>query len=247
MGRERFNRIIGYSLSRPAAYFIVGLVFLAVVVAILGRWPAWVILASVAGGVVLLGLLVADSLFDPDVDRETSIADVDPGSVREPVLRSKVRRAMEYVRAAHKLARQDRTGVLASADDELPELEQAARSVYQMSLRLQEFRSDRILQRDLVDLEQRSKRGQLGKDQVAQLETLRRLEELVRSAEVEIDSAVAHLGRSYAEMQAIKVTPEFRGRAAEALAELGESTKRLGELASGYDQVYGARALGKEA
>lgn len=243
MAGDRLRRIAGYSLSRPEAYIIVGLVFVAVVVAILGRWPGWVILASVAGGVVLLALLFFDSLADPNVERDSSIGDVEVSRVRDPVLQGKVRRTLEYVRAAQELARRDTSGTLATADDELPQLEQAARSVYQMSLRLQEFKSDRLLQRDLADLQQRSGRGQLNKDQKAQLATLQRLDELVHTAEQEIDSAVAHLGRSYAEMQAIKVTPEFRGRAADALSELAASSQRLSELAAGYDEVYGNRAL----
>ncbi len=233
-------------MSRPEAYIIVGLVFVAVVVAIFGHWPGWVILASVAVGVVLLALLFFDSLADPSAERDASIADVDMGRVLDRVLQAKVRRALEYVRASQELARRDTSGVLSTADDELPQLEEAARSVYQMSLRLQDFKSDRLVQRDLADLQQRSGRGQLTSDQEAQLSTLRRLDELVRSAEGEIDSALAHLGRSYAEMQAIKVTPEFRGRTAEALGDLAASTQRLSELAVGYDQAYGNRALSKE-
>lgn len=243
MTGDRLRRIAGYSLSRPEAYIIVALVFVAVVVAIFGHWPGWVVLASVAAGAVLLGLLFVDALADPDVERDASIADVEVSRVRDPALRLEVRRALEYVRAAQKLARQDDSGILTSADDELPQMEQAARSVYQMSLRLQEFKSDRLLQRDLADLRQRLERGKLTSDQAAQLASLRKLDELVRSATQEIDSAVAHLGRSYAEMQAIKVTPEFKGRAAEALSELAASTQRLSELASGYDEAYGQRAL----
>ena len=244
MQRQRLNRIIGYALSRREAYLIVGLVFLAVVVAILGKWPGWVVGASIGAGSVLLVLLIADSLADLNVERDASLADVEVGQVKDPDLRAKVRKALEYVRAAHQLARRDKSGILDAADDELPQLEQAARSIYQMSLRLQEFRADRLLQRDLAELQpQGARRRPLTKDQEAQLGTLKRLHELVRSAEAEIDSAVAHLGRSYAEMQAIKVTPEFRGQSADPLEELGASTRRLSDLAEGYDQVYSSRPL----
>ena len=95
MRSERLNRIISYALSRPAAYFIVGLVFLAVVVAVVGRWPGWVILASVGAGVVLLGLLIVDALFDPNTERDAAIADVDPSRLRDPALREKLRKALE--------------------------------------------------------------------------------------------------------------------------------------------------------
>ena len=242
MRRDRVNRIVGYTLSRVEAYLIVGLVFAAVVVAIVGRWPGWVIAASVIAGVVLLGLLIVDSLSDPNVARDASTADVDLGRIGDQVLRAKVRRALDYVRAAHKLARRDTSGVLDAADDELPQMEQAARSIYQMSLRLQEFGADRLLQQDLADLQQReSRQDPLTRDQQAQLRSLRRLDELVRKAEQEIDSSLAHLGQSYAEMQAIKVTPEIQGRAVESLDQLEASTKRLSEMAEGYDKVYGGR------
>ncbi len=244
MGNDRLNRIVGYALSRREAYFIVALVFIAVMVAIVGKWSGWIIVGSVAVGAVLLGLLVIDALADPGAERDASLADIDVAQVTDPSLKTKIRKALDYVRAAQKLARGDKSGVLDAADDELPQLEQAARSIYRMSLRLQECRADRLLQRDLADLQRtRSGRAQLTSEQEEQLNTLQRLDDLVRSAEREIDAALAHLGRSYAEMQAIKITPEFRGRAADALGELASSTKRLSDLAEGYDEVYGRRSV----
>lgn len=243
MENDRLKRIAGYALSRPEAYVIVLLVFLAVLVAILGGWPGWVIVASILAGIVLLGLLVIDSLGDPNAERDASISDVDASQVRDPALREKVRRALEYVRAAHKLTKDDSDDTLASVRDELPQLEQAARSIFQMVLRLEQFHSDRLLQRDLADLRKRTQHGQLSKDQQAQLSTLDRLDGLIRGADQEIDSALAHLGRSYAEMQAIKVTPELRGQATAALGDLDASSKRLSELAEGYDQVFSSGAL----
>ncbi len=241
MGRQRLGQTASYALSRPEAYIIVVAVFVAVVVALVGGWPGWVVLVSLAAGVAALGLLILDSLANPDVEGEVLIADIDVGEVSDPALRAKVIRALEYVRAARRLSQRDTSGVLDVANDELPQLEQAARSIYQMSRRLQEFRADRLVQRDLSDLQKRSQRGQLTEDQKAHLDTLRRIDELARSAEQEIDSALAHLGRSYAEMQAIKSTPEFRGRAVDAFDELGASAKRLSELADGYDEVYSRR------
>ncbi len=243
MENERLKRITAYALSRPEAYIVVLLVFLAVLVAIIGGWPGWIIMVCIGAGVVLLGLLVVDSLGNPDAERDASIADVDPSRIRDAELRNKVRRALEYVRAAHKMIKEDTGDALASTRDELPQLEQAARSIYQMVLRLQDFRADPLLQRDTADLRKRSQQGQISMDQKEQLNTLTRLEDLVRSADQEIDSALAHLGRSYAEMQAIKVTPELRGRASDALDELDASSRRLTELAEGYDEVFSSRAL----
>lgn len=243
MRGKRLRQITGYALARPEAYLIVGLVFVAVVVAIVGGWPGWIIAASVVVGALLLALLVVDTLGDPDVEPNAAIADVDLGQLRDPALRSKVNRALEYVRAAQKLAKRDAGGALDPAGDEIPDLAQAVRSIFQVSLRLQEFRGDRLIQRDLADLRQQSQRDQLTKDQQAQWSTLQRLQELMHTAEQEIDSALADLGRSYAEMQAIKATPELRGRAADALDQLQASTKRLSTLAAGYDEAFGSRAL----
>jgi hypothetical protein len=243
MHTNRLSRIVAYALSRVEAYLIVVLVFGAVVAAILGGWPWWVIAAAVVVGALLLGLLVLDSLADPDSERDAALADVEVGRVRDRVLRDKLRRALEYVRAAQKLAHRDGSGVLDTADDELPQLEEAARSIYQMSLRLQEFRADSLLRQDLMELQrERQRRGRLTTDREAQLASLHRLEEVVSSAEREIDDALAHLGRAYAEMQAIKVTPELRGVAAESLEQLEASSRRLSDLAAGYDEAFGTRA-----
>lgn len=243
MRNERLSRIVGYALTRREAYLAVGLTFVAVVVAILGGWPGWVILACVGVGALLLGLVVVDSIADPKSERDAALVDVELSRVHDKQLRAKLQRVMEYVRAAQQLARQDRSGTLDSADDELPQLEQAARSIYQMCLRLQEYRADRLIQRDLVDL-QRMASGtrKLTGDQQAHLETLQRLNGLVREAERGIDRALADLGRSYAEMKAIGVTPGLRGRTTEALDQLAASTQRLSDLATGYDEAYGFRA-----
>ncbi|MDO8688601.1 MAG: hypothetical protein Q7R39_01065 [Dehalococcoidia bacterium] len=242
METDRFKRIAGYALTRPEAYVIVVLVFLVAIVDILGGWPGWIIAASLVAGAALLGLLVLDSLSDPNSEREASIADVEAGKVRDPALRNKILRALEYVRAAQKLAKADAGDTLGSARGELPQLEQAVRSMFQMAIRLQDFQSDRIVQRDLADLRRKSEQGSLTDEQKDQLDTLNRLDELVRSADREVDGALAVLGRSYAEMQTIRATPELRGQAAAgALEELDASSKRLSELAEGYDQVFGSR------
>lgn len=243
MRSERIKRIVGYALSRPEAYLVVVLVFVAVIVAIVGRWPGWVIPGAIVGGAVLLVVLIADSIADPNAEREASIPEVDLDRLSDKALRAKVNKALDYVRAVYTLARQDAGRTLGAASDELPQMEQAATAIYQMCLRVQEFRADPILQRDRKELQDQGARRRLTREQEAQLEALLRLEELIGRAEQEIDSALAHLGRSYAEMRAIKVTPELRGTAADALEELGASTRRLADLADGYDEIYGGRAL----
>ncbi len=243
MGWERLGRIAGYTLSRREAYLIVLVTFVAVMVAILGRWPAWVIGASVAGGAVLMALLVIDSLSDPLVEQEASLAGIDLGRIGDRGLRTSVAKAVEYVRGVHNLVREDREDVLTSADDELPQMEEAARSIYEMALRVQEFRADRLIQRDLRDLRyERSRSSTMSESRQDQLDSLEKLDGLVADAEREIDAALAHLGQSYAEIKAIEVTPEIKGRSFETLKELKQSTQRLSDLAAGYDEAFNQRA-----
>lgn len=242
MAIERFKRIAGYTLSRWEAYLIVAVVFAAVVVATVGRWPWWAIVGSLAAGVVLIGLLVLDSMTDPNMERDASIADVEPGRVRDKELREKLLRALEYVRATHRLVR-GRRDSMGGAEDELPQMEEAVRGIYQLCLRLQDYRADQLVRRDFDDLNLRKKRGvHLTEDEQQQLDTLQRLEELVKSGEEGIDRAIADLGRSYAEMRSIEATPDLKGRQAEALRQLDESAKRLSDLAAGYDEVFGGRS-----
>lgn len=245
MPSERFKRIAVYTLARPEAYLIVGVAFAAVIVAIVGHWPGWVVLASVAGGIALLGLLMLESLSDAGAERDSAIVDIDASRIRDPELRGKVRKALEYVRGAHRLAGRDTSGTLGAASEELPQMEQAARLMCQMAMRLQEFRADSLIQRDLADLQQRrADRASLSEEQQAQLDALEHLNNLVQTAQQEIDNTLADLGRSYAEMQSIKVTPEFRGRVSDAIEQLKASAQRLSDLADGYDEAYGHRTVG---
>ncbi len=244
MDRERFRRIASYALGRSEAYVIVGVTFAAVLAAILGGWPGWIIPAALGGGVLLLGLLVWDTLADPSAERDASLADLDPCRIRDKEMQEKARRALEYVRGAQRLAREDREGILGAASAELPQLERAARLICQMGLRLQEFRSDRLIQQDLASLREQpsGEAKHLSADQMAHRQSLQELQRLVDSAQEEMDNTLANLGRSYAEMQSIKVTPEVRGRAIEALEELKSSAQRLADLADGYDAAYGRRS-----
>jgi hypothetical protein len=239
---DRLNRIVGYALSRHEAYLIVLVTFVAVMVSILRGWPVWVVAACLVGGVVLMVLLVADSLADPAVEQEASMADLEVGRVTDKALRASVLKAMEYVRGVHQLVRRDREGLLTSARDELPQMEQAVRSLYQMALRVQEYRADTLIQRDLADLRAEASRTRnVSSSRQEQLASLEKLESLIRSAEQEIQAAVAQLGQSYAEIKAISVTPELRGQSIAALEDLHQSTERLSDLAHGYDEVFGQR------
>jgi hypothetical protein len=239
---DRLNRMVGYALNRREAYLIVLVTFAAVIVAIVGRWPLWVVGASVVVGALLLALLVIDSLSDPDVEQEASLAGLELDRVIDKGLRSSVKKAMEYVCGAQQLVRRDREGLLTSAGDELPQMEEATRSIFQMALRVQEYRSDALIQRDLAELRATAGRSRTVSDsRQEQLASLEKLDSLIRSAEQEIDAALAHLGQSYAEIKAIKVTPELQGQSIAALEGLNESARRLSDLAQGYDEVFGKR------
>ncbi len=249
MRGDRINRIVSYALNRPAAYAIVLMVFVASMIAILGHWPLWVVGASIAAGAVLLGLLVADSLSDPVVEQEASLADIDLSLIRDKALKASVVRAIEYVKGAQAQVRDDREGVLASAGDELPEMEHAVRSIFQMALRVQDFRNDALVQRDLGEARQgrsNSRHFALSQSRQEWFSSLEKLEGLVGTAEQEIDEALAHLGQSYVEMKAIKVTPEIKGRTIDALKDLNESTERLSDLARSYDEAFSQRAQPNE-
>lgn len=244
MRRERLSRLAAHTLTRVEAYIIVITVFAAVIVAIVGGWPIWIVPVSLVVGIALLGLLVLDSLSDPRVERDAAVSDLDPGQIRDPALRAKLQRALEYVRATQRLAGGDASGILDAADDELPQIEDAARSIFRLSLRIQGYRSDPLILRDLADLRRRKDRGgRMSEEEEAQLSALERLDELVRASDREIDDALAQLGRSYAEMQTISATPEFRGRDAFVLQDLEDSTRRLSDLAANYDEVFRSRDL----
>lgn len=234
---SRLKRLILYSLNRPLVLFSIALLILGSGLGIfVFALSPWVIAAWI---VVCLGLFLAtviDTLSDPEKERDAALADVDPGNIRDRTLRDKVRQAVRYVRSARKVIGEAKAGQLDSAAGDLPALEAATRSIFQVAGRLERYRSDQILRNDLANLGQKGKR--LTDSQKRYLETLNKLESLMREASEGIDNALAEMGQSYASMQAILVKPEFWGGAADSFERVREVTRRLDDISTSFDEVY---------
>ncbi|MBI2863177.1 MAG: hypothetical protein HYX94_01260 [Chloroflexi bacterium] len=235
---SRLGRLILYSLNRPLALVAIGLLIggagLGSLVLGLASWmvAAWVLVCA--------GLFVAtvvDTLADPERERDAALADVDPDDLRDRALRDKVYQALRYVKSARKLIAEAKGGVLDSAAADLPDMESAARSIFQVAGRLQRYGGDPILRNDLANLKQKGPR--LTESQKSYLETLNKLESLMKEASDQIDSALAEMGQSYASMQAILVKPEFLGTAADSFDRVREVTRRLDDISTSFDEVYG--------
>lgn len=213
---------------------------LGIVVLGLATWmvAAWVLVCA--------GLFVAtvlDTLSDPEKERDAALADVDPDQLRDRALRDRVYQALRYMKSARKLIGEAKSGQLDSAAAELPDMEATTRSIFQVAGRLEKYGDDQILRNDLSSL--KAKGNRLTESQKGYLETLTKLDYLMKEAANQIDSALAEMGQSYASMQAILVKPEFFGAAAESFDRVREVTRRLDDISTSFDEVYQHRTIAK--
>lgn len=236
----------------------------AIVLYALGRWQTAVVVfvacAGIAATILLFGgdllllslwlgfglvgvvAMVLATFRDEQAIDEALTPAVDVSRLRTPELREAVRRAQEYREAIRRaVAAVPRPELRASLELIALRFDNPAALILQLGLSIERFRHDPLIQRDLKRLRALERTGRLSAHDRAHLDNLLRLERLIGEAEEKVETMLAQLGSSYAEVQAIGAAGDIRGgRMAQALDEVAERAAELSHLSRALEEAYAA-------
>lgn len=220
-------------------------------------WQPWY---WIAGGVVAELALIYSSFTDPEVGARV-VAEMlretfNPQRLRNPANQARVEKAFQYRAQIEAAIRTQRDSLLRD------HLQQTARGIdawitgiYSLAERLDRYQNDAIIAQDMKTVPQsiaalqarlRSEddptvRAQLEatiRDKQAQLESLRKLENLMERADSQLEGTLSALGTVYAQIQYVGAKDIDSGQAQRLRQEIADRVAALQDLVNSVDDVY---------
>jgi hypothetical protein len=262
--------ILTYSLFRTQnALIIAAIILLTGCLSLALLSPLGILAGLVVGsltGVAMLAL--AEMLFlylsfkdeklhaQAVADLLESEVDFKPAKIRDRELSTKVDKAVEYWALIDDTVEKAPEGVLR---DRLEETTKEAthwlQAVYNLAERVDKFRKNEVIERDLksvpqaiddyqakLTLEENSEvRQQLERtiaDKERQLRTLENLQNSMEKADYQLDSTISSLGTIYSQLLLVGNKDEEGGRISRLQEEISEQVYRLEDLTEAMDEVY---------
>jgi hypothetical protein len=221
-----------------------------------GWWQAgyWLIFGLVAEA-LYLGVTVTDpKAAQRAVDAMLSER-FDPGDIRNPLARERLKRALEYRRLIEDAAQRHtgamRTSIRATASEINAWIEQ----IYSLARRMDAFEENEVINRDrrMVPYDLQNLRRRLEVEQAptvrteleeaiqtkeTQLTNLRNLENSVKRADIQLDHTLSALGTVYAQVQLIDTKGEVDSSRTQRLqSEIQDEVTSLQDIISAIDEV----------
>lgn len=241
---SRRASVLAYALNRwqTTAIVFVAFVGIAGAIAFLDASLA-VIAVCVAFGLLGVVAMILVSFRDAESVDDALSSAVNPGELRDKVLRDKVAKAQAYERAVRQAIRETSSPELRESLGLITrEIADPVGLIFRVAKRIEAYRSDALLQQDLRRLT--AGRTMLSEPQQQQLASLEELDRLMAESATAIDSALAQLGASYSAVQLARSAGELKtGTVSDVLAELRSQRQQLTDLNASLDEVYG-RGLG---
>lgn len=253
--------IVEYAIFRWQSAIVVALTLVAAF-AVPGLW--WLVLAT---GVLVEALVIGWSL-SSEKQRSQAVANMlsdefkvlrgefNPARLKDKSLQRRVERALEYWHQINDVVVSSREGVLqdrvARTTKEMSDWLQA---IYRLSQRLDTYRQDEIIKRDLSSvrpaIDQLRKnlaeednpivRAQLEKtiaDRERQWQHLDKLQNMMEKADYQVESTLSALGTVYSQLLLVGTQNEQGGRAQRLQEEIHEQVAQLEDLVEAMDEVY---------
>ncbi len=223
------------------------------------QWWYWVIGGGAAWGVLLVSML-ADPAFGARVVADMLRRNLDPTRLGNKELRAKINKAMDYrqrIAEAFGGARQnvlpeDLTVLESQIDDWIA-------NMYGLAVRLDAFEREDVIHQDLRsvplaiknltakmkeedDDAVREQMQQTLRAKEQQYDSLKKLENMMQKAELQMDSTMTALGTVYSQLLLVGVKDIDSGRARRLRQDIGEQVNQLHDLVSSLDEVYAHRA-----
>lgn len=241
---SRRGQVLAYALDRwqTAAVVLVACLGIAATVALFdSNWP--LILIFLAFAVLGVGAMVLVSFRDAESLEEALFTKADLNALRDKLLREKVARAEAYQRAIRLAVREVRAPALrASLEMITRELSDPVALIFSLARRLDEYQTNQLIQQDIRRL---TSGRPLNQAELAQRDSLLKLQKLMADTSSAIDSALAQLGTSYTAIHLARSANELKGTStSEVLDELRQQSEQLRDLNASLDEVYAERLRG---
>jgi hypothetical protein len=255
------GRAWGAILS-SAFFSVESAVIIALTIALFGlgyapfaAWQSWywLIFGAVAEA-LYLGVTVSDpKAAQTAVDRMLTER-FDPGDIKNPIARERLKRALEYRRQIGEAALRHNGPMRVSIEATASEINAWIEQIYLLARRMDAFEENEIIGRDRrmapQDLKNMRRRLEIEQDasvkteleeaiqtKEAQLANLRSLENNVKRADIQLDHTLSALGTVYAQLQLIDSKDLDSARAQRLQSDIRDEVSSLQDTISAIDEV----------
>jgi hypothetical protein len=178
----------------------------------------------------------------------------DPGDIKNPVARERLKRALEYRRLIGEAASRHTGGMRRGLENTAIDINDWLEQIYKLARRMDEFEANDIITRDRrmvpQDLENLRRRLKIEEDESVrteleeaiqtketQLANLRTLENNVKRADIQLDHTLSALGTVYAQVQLIDSKDVDSARAQRLQQDIRDEVMSLEDTLSAIDEV----------
>lgn len=265
--RERVKKaLFQEAIFRPESALVISITLLLAVFAprveLLSFIPYW---AWLLGGLAAEGALVYSSLTDPEFGRQVVAkllqSEFKPEQLKDPRLQERMREALDYrVRIEKAIRQQDDSLIKQELSDTAVQIDEWLQHIYDLARRIDRYLEEReILERDYKRTAKRINEleRQLNGEQKAgvraqieatlqskrqQLETLEKLNDTIRRAELQLEASHTHLGTIYSQTMLVDAKDIDSGAAQRLRHEISGEVSEIQDILLAMDEVYAANA-----
>ena len=213
----------------------------------------WLALGAVAEAIYL-----GATITDPQASQRAVSAMLserfDPGDIRNPTARERVKRALEYQRLIREAAARHRGAMRRSIETTADEVNDWIEHIYNLARRLDAFEANRVLVRDRrmvpYELQRLQRRLRNETDPAvraeleetirtieAQLANLQALENNLKRADIQLDHTLSALGTVYTQVQLLDAKDVDSSRTRRLQSEIREEVSSLQDTLAALEEV----------
>lgn len=261
--REELRTRAWQSIVKTAFFSIESALLIALFIVLFGLgykpfdwWQnAYWLILGVLAELIYLGVTITDPKAAQRAVYIMLTERFDPGDIKNPVARERLKRALEYRRLISEAAATHGSAMRHHIEATASELDSWIEQVYRLAKRMDEFEENDVINRDRrmvpQDIKNLENRLKMEKDSVVRTEleealqakrtheeNLRALENNIKRADIQLDHTLSALGTVYAQVQRIGAKEIDSARTERLRAEVREEVLSLEDTIAALDEVH---------